>query len=380
MFYRYSKFELKILLLNRKQLFLGLLLILFFPIYFQLYLNTDPPTLLSQKSEESEAQSIIVNTLPLDLRDTEEGMEIFDNYTEQLSIVKMQIYYLSNDYGRETSEYITEGLRLNDLRLKMHEQDNPHVSSNLTIPREEIDKENEYLTYLQDHNIQEEDNPFVTSQFMMTAMNMLSGIFLFAIILLICSDIMVYENDHQSVLRGMPVTFGTKALSKVALYFTFITGSLILGVLLGTLRSGLKEGFGNFSYPTLIYTKDGFLAVSIMEYSLYVLLGMVIAVFMTVLLSLLLNVFVTNMYGVALAGFGLFFLPDLLYLLGIKAKLLFPIKYIDVTGILSGDLALQFGDSGIHYWNSVFGMLVFSIVITLVLYVYNWLAFRKRRI
>jgi len=380
MFYRYSKFELKILLLNRKQLFLGLLLILFFPIYFQLYLNTDPPTLLSQKSEESEAQSIIVNTLPLDLRDTEEGMEIFDNYTEQLSIVKMQIYYLSNDYGRETSEYITEGLRLNDLRLKMHEQDNPHVSSNLTIPREEIDKENEYLTYLQDHNIQEEDNPFVTSQFMMTAMNMLSGIFLFAIILLICSDIMVYENDHQSVLRGMPVTFGTKALSKVALYFTFITGSLILGVLLGTLRSGLKEGFGNFSYPTLIYTKDGFLAVSIMEYSLYVLLGMVIAVFMTVLLSLLLNVFVTNMYGVALAGFGLFFLPDLLYLLGIKAKLLFPIKYIDVTGILSGDLALQFGDSGIHYWNSVFGMLVFSIVITLVLYVYNWLVFRKRRI
>lgn len=379
MFYRYSKFELKILLLNRKQLFLGLLLILFFPIYFQLYLNTDPPTLLSQKSEESEAQSIIVNTLPLDLRDTEEGMEIFDNYTEQLSIVKMQIYYLSNDYGRETSEYITEGLRLNDLRLKMHEQDNPHVSSNLTIPREEIDKENEYLTYLQDHNIQEEDNPFVTSQFMMTAMNMLSGIFLFAIILLICSDIMVYENDHQSVLRGMPVTFGTKALSKVALYFTFITGSLILGVLLGTLRSGLKEGFGNFYYPTLIYTKDGFLAVSIMEYSLYVLLGMVIAVFMTVLLSLLLNVFVTNMYGVALAGFGLFFLPDLLYLLGIKAKLLFPIKYIDVTGILSGDLALQFGDSGIHYWNSVFGMLVFSIVITLVLYVYNWLVFRKRR-
>src|SRR5699024_11322057 len=105
-----------------------------------------------------------------------------DNYTDQLSNVKMQIYYLTNDYGRETSEYITEGLRLNDLRLKMHEQDNPHVSSNLTIPREDIDKENEYLTYLQDHNIQEEDNPFVTSQFMMTAVNMLSGIFLFAII------------------------------------------------------------------------------------------------------------------------------------------------------------------------------------------------------
>src|SRR5690625_4148998 len=104
MFWKYTIFELKILLLNRKQLFLGILLILFFPIYFQIYLNSEPPTLLSQKYAEKEKQSIIVNTLPLDLRGTEEGQELFSNYTEQLSIIGMQIFYLNNSYGRENTE------------------------------------------------------------------------------------------------------------------------------------------------------------------------------------------------------------------------------------------------------------------------------------
>src|SRR5690625_516729 len=86
MFWKYTIFELKILLQNRKQLFLGLLLVFFFPVYFQIYFNSEPPTLLSQKHEEKEIQSIAVNVLPLDIRETEENEEIFYNLTEQLSL------------------------------------------------------------------------------------------------------------------------------------------------------------------------------------------------------------------------------------------------------------------------------------------------------
>lgn len=379
MFYRYSKFELKILLLNRKQLFLGILLILFFPIYFQIYLNSEPPTLLSQKYAEKEKQSIIVNTLPLDLRGTEEGQELFSNYTEQLSIIGMQIFYLNNSYGRENTEFISDGLRLNELRMEMHELDNPHISSNLTIPIEEIEKENEFLNYLANHKMTEEDNPFVTSQFILAATQMLSGIFLFIIILLLCSDMLVYENEHKTVFRALPVSFGTKAISKVLLYFSFIVISLVIGVIIGILRSSSKEGIGNFNYPTLIYAKDGFVAIPIMEYVGYVLLGFLVAILMTVILTLLLSVIVQNMYGVALAGLGLFFLPDLLYLLGIKAKFLYPIKYIDVSGVLSGDLAMKFSDMSINYWNSILSMFGFTLIIIGILFVHNWLSYRQRK-
>src|SRR5690625_1233246 len=219
MFYKYSKFELKVLLKNRKQLFLGLVLIVFFSIYFQIYLNSEPPTLVNQKEAEWEKQSIVVNSLTPELRETDQ--EVYDNYVEQLSILGMQIYYLKNNFGRENTQYISDGLRLNELRLAMHEQGNPYISNSLTIPIEEINKENVLLNYLDDHNMIEEDNPFVTSQFMLAAINLLSGIFLFTIVLILCSDMLVYEREHDSVLKALPLSFGTKAISKVSLYFIF---------------------------------------------------------------------------------------------------------------------------------------------------------------
>src|SRR5690625_99718 len=378
MLYRYSKFELKILLRNYKQLFLGLVIILFFPIYFQIYLDSEPETLLRKKYAEKETQSIIVNTLPLNLRETEEGEELFKNYTEQLSIINMQIFYLNSNYGREMSEYITEGLRLNELRMEMHELGNPYVSNKLTIPIEEIEKENEFLNYLASNNLQEEDNPFVTSQFMLTSFDLLSGIFLFLIILIICSDMLVYEKAHQTVMRALPISFATKATSKILLHFIFITFCLILGILLGVFRSSTAEGWGNFSYPTLIYMKDGFVAIPIMKYVSYVLFAICIAIFMTVVLTLILSVFVQNMYGVALAGIGVFFLPDLLNILGLKANFFNPIKYIDVSGVLSGRLAMKFGDVSITYWNSILSMVLFTIILMGIIYVYHWFLFRGK--
>src|SRR5690625_54013 len=379
MFWKYTIFELKILLQNRKQLFLGLLLVFFFPVYFQIYFNSEPPTLLSQKHEEKEIQSIAVNVLPLDIRETEENEEIFYNLTEQLSLVNMQIFYLGNDYGQEVTEYIEDGLRLNELRMEMHEKDNPFLSSNLTIPIEEIEKENEFLTYLKKNDLLEEDNPFVTSKFLIAITEMLSGVFLFIIILLICSDMLVYENEHQTVMRSLPVSFRTKATSKITLNYIFIILCLTLGVVLGIFRSSSVESIGNFNYPTLIFSPDGFIAVPIMEYVLYASLAVIVAVLMTVCLTLLLNTFVPNMYGVVLVGIALFFLPDLLYLIGIKAKILYPIKYIDISGVLSGGLAEQFNDTGITYWNSIFAMLGFTVVLIVFIFVYNWLRFRKKR-
>lgn len=377
MFFKYTSFEFKVFIRNRKQWILGLFLVLIFPVFFQYYLGTEPTTLESLKYDEKYKQSIVVNTLPHDLRDTEEGTNIFENHTTQLSSINMQIFYLIHQYGRKVSEYVEDGIHLNELRLEMHEKGNPYVDGSLIPPIEEIEKENEFLYYLRNHNLETEINPFVASQFLVAAVQTVSGLILYVIILLICSDMLVYENEHHSVLRGLPLVFFTKASSKVLLHYLFIIICLLFGALLGLLYSYSKEGLGNFSYPILVYTSNGFKAISIMKYLSYVGLGFLISVFMIVCVTLLLNIIFQHMYTAALSGIALFFLPDLFLLTGIKAKFLYPFKYLDITSVLSGVFAERFGASYVDYWHSITWMIVFTLLIIGLIIGQNWISFRR---
>src|SRR5690625_5010004 len=101
MFWKYLLFEFKILLQNRKQWFLGLFLILLFPLYFQYYLGEEPETLESQKANEKALQEVMLDVFPDEERENEEGNEIYGNLAEQRSLASMQLYYVATVPGKK---------------------------------------------------------------------------------------------------------------------------------------------------------------------------------------------------------------------------------------------------------------------------------------
>lgn len=374
MFFKYSIFELKVFLRNRRRLFLGLILLLFFPLYFQYYKDIEHDSLEKQKLEEHETQKLMLNGLPHDLQDTEEGKEIYDNYAQQLSFVNWQLVSL---HENEAWYYVENGRVLNQLRMEMHEKGNPHVVSQNVVPIVEIEKDNKIYDYLDKHNLNLDLNPFVASQFLVDSAQIISGLFIYVIVLLICSDIFVYENDHQSVLRGLPVSFFTKALSKFILHFLFIILCLSIGIYLGYDRIVQASGKGNFFSPILVYKESGFEAIAIKEYLSIVSIGLLLSICLIIAIALLFNRVFNNIYVTALVGTGLFFLPDILHSIGIKATFLYPIKYIDITAVLSGELAEQFGETYIDYSHSIVWLAIFTFATIVLLFIINKLDYRK---
>lgn len=59
MFWKFSLFEIKLLLRNRKSAFIALFLLLFFPLFFMYYSQEEPETLTEQKRAETQASYAI---------------------------------------------------------------------------------------------------------------------------------------------------------------------------------------------------------------------------------------------------------------------------------------------------------------------------------
>ena len=151
MFWKYFLFETKLLLHNRKNLFLGFSLVLFFPLFFIYNSQIESETLKDHKKYEASMIKSILKQFPETQKDTLEGEEILQNILKQSSLVNFQIFYLRSDETRE--QYIENGLLLNQLRLRMYELDNKGVSDHLVIPKEEILREDVLLRYVQEHQL-----------------------------------------------------------------------------------------------------------------------------------------------------------------------------------------------------------------------------------
>lgn len=376
MLWKYTLFELKILLRSRKQWILGLVLILFFPLFFHYYHDTEQPTAQAQKEEEKSHLIAALDIVPEDLRDTPEGQDIYDNLTQQLSAINMQIYYVFSE-PEDDYNYVEDGILLNELRLDMHEKGNPYIPDYFIVPKEEIEEDNAFLTYLRDLDLKVENNPFVTSHYLLETVQFMSGLLIVIYILLVGSNMLVYEDQHDTLFGGLPISFMKKAMSKISVHFVFIITCLAAGVGIGIYRSNKIEGFGDFIYPIVIHTRDGFEVISLMKYFGYVLFAFLIVVLLVLSLALLLEVIFRNIYATVLAGIGLFILPDLLQIIGLKAKFAYPLKYTDITAVLSGEVAKEYGAPYIDYWHSVTWLILFTIFILAIVYIQNKLSFDR---
>src|SRR5690606_7822869 len=102
------------------------------------------------------------------------------------------------------------GLEINRLRLIVHDLGNRGIPEHLITPREEILKEDALLHYIKDNNLPIETDSFATNHYITNVLGMITGLLLLVIVLISGNELLVYERNHQSVLKGFPIAFMKK--------------------------------------------------------------------------------------------------------------------------------------------------------------------------
>ncbi|GGP11090.1 hypothetical protein [Oceanobacillus neutriphilus] len=375
MFWKFSLFEIKLLLKNRKSAFIALFLLLFFPLFFMYYSHEEPKDLAEQKREETQTSYAVFYHLDQQRHDVPEVAEVFDYHSQIQSLLGMQVWNIGS--GKDGEQYVEEGLEINQLRLKVHELGNEGIPDYLIIPKEEILKENALLEYIKDNNLPVDSESFMTNNYFADAFAMMSGLVFLVIILISGNELLVYELKHQSVMRGLPLAFMRKVTGKVMVYSIFIYLFLLLGFSIGSLYlSGKMEG-NEISFPILIYQNEAYTAISASHYLLYLFLGMALVTILLLLLSILLNMLFKNAFANILVGLGIYLLPDIVMAAGFNLSFLHPVKFIDMSKVLSGELAVELGNSFIDYWNAMAVLGGISLLLIGVIYAINKFDYRR---
>ena len=378
MLWKYFLFESKILMKNRKNWFLGIVIMLFFPL-FVLYTNQTPAeNLRDLKGAEANSNSILFKSYGDDLQEGDaDERAMYDILTRQSTLVNFQRFYIME--GEVTEDYVANGLELNKLRLEAHELGYPSVPQQFIIPKDEILKEDALLRFIQEEKLELDSNKFLAEPHFVSALALLSGLPFVFYVLISGSEIIVYEQRHQTVMSGFPISFMNKINIKVFIHFIQTMVFLILGLLLGHYFLAKELGASYLRDPIVIYKNGGYDAVVIFDYLLYGLVAMAIITVIVLYLSILLNVLFKNAFANVLVGLSVFLLPNLLLVWGVNFPLFHPLTYIDFSGVLSGNLSKQLVNNQLDFWYACLWLVVVGVLLIIVLFAKNKLGYRQAK-
>ncbi len=366
----YFLFELKMLFHNRKNWLLGFALILFFPLYYEQYSQQPVETLRDLKNEEAEEFNSIFKAFPDEIRETQEGQEIYDNLTEQASLINMQRFYLWDD--TQNDDYIKDGLRLNELRLQLHAAGNKGIHPSFIMPEEEIEQELALLNYYKAHNISVVADPFVASQFVPTALDKISGIPFSLFVLLIGSSMLLHDRLNRSVMSGLPISYMQRLAAKVGIHLMLIAFFLTASIIAGWIYTGLKAGWGSADSPVLLYSDGAYTAVSTVQYIVLQACALLLTGLLLLVLFVLVQELTANTYASVLAIVFLLLLPSLLLAAGVPAAgWLAPLAMVNTGAVLDGKAAVQFASISMDYPHAFLWFTGLTFFLLAVLYTLN---------
>ncbi|MCG3089531.1 hypothetical protein [Sporosarcina cyprini] len=376
MIWKYIQFEGKLLLRNKLNWLLGVAFILFFSLYFFQYSAGDIESLRDRKSAEALEYNTIFNYFPEEMRDTPKGQEIYNNLTEQSSLINKQRYSLwkNDDY----EEYIEGGLKLNELRLRLYELGNEGVHPEFIIPKEEIRKEDALLRYYQKNQLPLEADPFAASNYIPVALEKVDGLLFVLFVLFLGGNMLLHDQQKRSVMGIFPISFMQRVFVKTGLHFIQALAFLLAGLLIGGWFVSIRTAWGNFKSPLLLFQNGDYVAVGTSRYILYMVVAMALLALLLLLLSILVNVITKNMYATVLLIVVVFLAPMLLHFAGIDASWLQPLSVMEISQVLSGDTAVQYGKDTIDYKWAFVWLAVLNVAVLLVLFGGNRVMYMKK--
>lgn len=345
---------------NRKNL-VALVAVAIIVFGFMFYINAQAlgNQLVEKKGDYYSAQAILSKFQVKDASETGDGSELYKNLTKQKSNIALQIATLTLD--KQTMYYETS-LKLAELREEAFELEGYENVAELLPSKLQNSMDYLYFKRMNDEGKDTISDLFQYMPFLLFFfIHVGAGWYIF--ISFHTSSILLDDFEHSSIIQGFPVRFDHYILSKCIITFLSIVTSILL-IFICAIPLWILNGLGNPLEPVAIYLGNATLISTIQYIAMSVGYMILISIFV-MLLSIILNVLLKNMYLTLFVHFILFFLPmifpSLISLLPYN-----PFNFMNFNDILRGipvDLAKPVDIT----MNS--GLIIMSISIILMLFV-----------
>lgn len=285
---------------------------------------------IKDKSAEFQSASIAVNKFQnVDASDRSRASKIYKNLVLQRQLLATQIAALKMS---KPDMFLNTSIELTDLReqsysLKDFDKVASHIPSNTENQLNSVLYENMKKTGV-DISIDS------LSYFHFLAyLFALIGSIWFIFISIYSSGIMIEDFRHTSLIKGYPITFDKYVIAK-CISFMLIVGVLILEIFICSLPLIYFKGLGDSSYPISVFVGD-FVVYPIYKYLLITILYMLVIAIFTILLSVILNVLLKNMYLTLFVQLLLYIFP-ILFPNMMNIIPFNPFNYLNITNLLQG--------------------------------------------
>lgn len=281
---------------------------------------------------------------------------IFTNMMEQKKLIIRRDLRLRFDMPKQ---FVEDSLELADHRIDGFEREYDKESFHFFVTKDQAYRDQALYEYLLEHNMSVETDGMNSAFYLSFTLNML-GFAAFFIILLLSSNILTEDADHESLTASYPILFEKKITVKLLIYvlysFLMLAGSLGLS----TLLISLWKETGDFNYPAILFTKDGFQGVPVYQYAGIFLVYLFLLSIQVVLLAAFLNKVTKNTYLTLFIGSLAYFMPVILPSLS-SVLFFLPVNFYNMSSILEGKLAGTVGQTLFNYKTGIFILFLWTL-------------------
>lgn len=382
----YLKWEIRDFFTNRKNLAIYLFLLFFSLFYWlqidrnvELYEAVSKENLqasVDTKNEFLENVNLEGETHPSTLAAVALFEPLVENEKEQLSAISNKDY---RELAKVRSQWYLAGGEINPLYFA-----DGNIYANEASDYARMSTSNRLKEYFEG---QEEVtlaliNEETATQALVRALNYLLPVIFILLGLLFSMDIIIKDQKHSSLLKGMPLSNPKKLVVKFIVVFLGVLISL-LPLSVGFIGIGLSNGFGHLNIPISVsYYKENmplnsdllFETISLGSYLVQVFLLTSLLVAVAICISFILGMWLKNAYLLLILTVSLPFL-DLLYnnfgYGDIHTITFFPTSYVRVGDVLTGHRGFFWADVNLNFETGILVVASYLLVLMVILALYS---------
>ena len=311
-----------------------------------------------KKSDYYNSRAVLADFQVKDASENGDGSDLFKNLTNQKRSIALEIAGLTME---NYPMYYEASMRTAELRAEAFDMEDYEKVADLLPTKLENTLDYMYFKHLVDSNKQEISDLSQYLPFLLFIFSIV-GFGWYIFISFYTSSILLDDFEHTSLMKGYPVSFDQYIISKCIIAFGYVLAFIALIFICALVR--LKNGFGDLDEPVRVFLGEPLIVSSISYIGRAVLYMIVISIFV-MLLSIILNALLKNMYLTLFVHFILFFLPILFPSL-ISLLPYNPFNFMSFNDILAG-LPVDLEKSTPITMNQ--GLIILIICIVLMLFI-----------
>ncbi|WP_391115790.1 hypothetical protein [Psychrobacillus sp. L3] len=368
----YTRFEILLFIRNKRNLLLIILSLLFFTLYPFFFQFEEGIELRKVKKEE--LITLDKTLMPFTseyVAEDEAYLKTYDNLVDQRQLIARQLFNITSN---NLEEFVENGYALNELRFQGLVDGFVGASKLFTFNQEDLLREQALFAYLKGTNMPIQPHNLTNVDALVRSLQTYGSMLFFFVVLFIACDLFALDAERRTIFYSLPLSFWKKFRTKVGIIITMIMSTILLGLLICFGVSSMLLEKGNFHYPIVFYTTEGYSAIPVWQYILHILSGFFIIGMFVIIGSTLGYYLFRQPYINLFVGTICFFFPNILAMMHIpKVSSFIPMLYFKIPNVLDGEIARQLWNFQMDFTR---GMLVCVTSILIVMLLFVW---AKRR-